>query len=477
MPSIAKKGRRLPRWAVITLILGVFVVVGGVIATYLDVPQFWGQMFSKAQIPGPVRPRRIAVPMTKKEPRVQWVEDLAAAKEKAVQEKKDILIYFHGSDWSSWCRQLEKDIFDHWMFPERVGNRFVMLKVDFPWGDAGKAGLKDAEANEQLKKDYGVSVIPTVVLADADGNDYGAWYYQAGGLEPFAAHIDSLRKERTDRDRVLSSVDQAQGINKLAAAKEAVRFLKDHRLAKTFQQRRPAWTELAEKYDANNEQGLMEMLFATDWSRRYSFSYNTPAALPPLLLEFQDWMKQHGAFKDNEQGATLFLAAAWAQAELEDYQGAYSSIEAGLKLSPKNQQTRARLDMGLLGLGLGSGTAFAINDAGYFLTNHHVAGGPGKVFLQFPEQKKLLPAKLIVDMPALDLAVIQIDPAMAPAFTPLRIADDQKVGRGEQVGAWGFPLGTMYGRGLKFTKGSISAAPRVGQPQYVYARFEDQSGQ
>jgi hypothetical protein len=122
---------------------------------------------------------------------------------------------------------------------------------------------------------------------------------------------------------------------------------------------------------------------------------------------------------------------------------------------------RQVLQMGPMSLGLGSGTAFAISDTGHFLTNFHVAGGPGKVFLQFPDQRKLLPGRVVAQKADLDLAVVKIDLPEDRPIAPLRIASERVPPRGEQVGAWGYPLGTVFGHGLKLTKGGIGAVPEA----------------
>ena len=135
----------------------------------------------------------------------------------------------------------------------------------------------------------------------------------------------------------------------------------------TLKQQLPAWTELAQRLDPKNEQGVGESFFATDWMLR---TYAVPASeLGPLLREAEDWKKKYGRFKHKDEGASFCWTMARAKAELEDYEGAFLCINEGLDLQPKNAQTRRNLELGLSGLGLGnvgSGTAFAVSDQDIF---------------------------------------------------------------------------------------------------------------
>jgi len=230
-------------------------------------------------------------------------------------------------------------------------------------------------------------------------------------------------------------------------------------LVPTLKQQLPGWTALAQRWDPKNDQGFFEMFFVAGWY--YRFEAATPSGLPALLGEVEDWNKKYGDFKDKEMGAVLWLTMARGKAELEDYQGAFTCLHEGLRLEPKNPLTRQALQLGPLALGLSTGTAFAISDAGHFLTNCHVAGGPGKVFLQLPEQQKLLPGRLVTQNEDLDLAVVKIEVPLEKGIVPLRIAKDHVPERGQQVGAWGYPLGTTLGHGLKLTKGGISSLPEA----------------
>ena len=41
-----------------------------------------------------------------------WDDDFEAAKARAAKEKKDVFVYFSGSDWCGWCLLVKRDVLD-----------------------------------------------------------------------------------------------------------------------------------------------------------------------------------------------------------------------------------------------------------------------------------------------------------------------------------------------------------------------------
>src|SRR5262249_38401649 len=59
-----------------------------------------------------------------------WVEDLEAAKLQAAKERKDLLLYFGGSDWSSFDVAFRKRMFGQREFVDYVAKHFVLVDLD-----------------------------------------------------------------------------------------------------------------------------------------------------------------------------------------------------------------------------------------------------------------------------------------------------------------------------------------------------------
>ena len=62
---------------------------------------------------------------------LNWLTDLAEAKQESITSKKPILIYFTGSDWCAPCKMLKKDFFYTDEFEEKA-DKFVLLMIDMP---------------------------------------------------------------------------------------------------------------------------------------------------------------------------------------------------------------------------------------------------------------------------------------------------------------------------------------------------------
>jgi S1-C subfamily serine protease/thiol-disulfide isomerase/thioredoxin len=390
-----------------------------------------------------------------------WLQDFEAAKEQAARERKDILLSFEGSDWCIWCQRMEREILATPEFLDKASADFVLVKVDFPRDEPARSQVRDPAANEKLQRQFRVGAFPAVILTDGRGDMYGGINgFVDGGPGPALAGLDNLRQVRVERDKLLAEVDKQEGAAKLPAAKQALQFLMQRNLAPALKRHVPAWLELARRFDPKNEDGYVETFFEFDWY--YRFEAAPAAQLPALFDEVAQWRKQYGDFKDKERAAFIWMELAKGKVELEDFQGAFACLDEGLKLEPTDPRTRQQLQNGPLALGLGTGTAFAVSSAGHFLTNAHVAAGPGKVFVQLSGQKHILPAKLLAERLDLDLALLKVELPKDAKIAPLSLAADHVPRRGEEVAAWGYPLGTTFGHGLKLTKGVISALPEPG---------------
>jgi len=99
-----------------------------------------------------------------------WTEDFPAALRQAEAEKKDVLIYFSGSDWCTWCDKLTAEILDTEHFKSQAPKQFVLVQADFPRDFEQPEALK--KQNTELRRKYKVRGFPTLVLADAKGTLY-----------------------------------------------------------------------------------------------------------------------------------------------------------------------------------------------------------------------------------------------------------------------------------------------------------------
>lgn len=125
-----------------------------------------------------------------------WFEDLAAAKKKATDEDRDLLINFSGSDWCGFCIRLDQAVFRQEAFQREAEKDFVLTIVDFPRGEDAKRKIRNPEMNQRILESYGVEGFPTVMLCLADGRPYARTGFIRGTAKDYLAHLEELKKQK-----------------------------------------------------------------------------------------------------------------------------------------------------------------------------------------------------------------------------------------------------------------------------------------
>ena len=97
-----------------------------------------------------------------------------------------------------------------------------------------------------------------------------------------------------------------------------------------------------------------------------------------------------------------------------------------------------------------TGSGFAINSDGYFLTNHHVIDDCSKLSVQYNGLNGV--AKTIIFSEDLDLAIIKVD-APTPYFGKF---DNTKLKGGESLVAVGYPVSFIFGDGPTVSEGTLT---------------------
>ena len=93
-----------------------------------------------------------------------WLTDYETAIQKALLEKKPILLSFTGSDWCIWCQKLDVELFHTPEFLEGIDQVAVPVRVDFP--QRRRLQPAQSKSNRILKERLEVDAFPTVVLFD-----------------------------------------------------------------------------------------------------------------------------------------------------------------------------------------------------------------------------------------------------------------------------------------------------------------------
>lgn len=116
-----------------------------------------------------------------------WMTDFKAAKEKAAETGKPMLLDFTGSDWCGWCIKLDEEVFSKSAFQEYADSELVLVEIDFPRGKEQSAALK--EQNKALAEKYEVRGFPSIVLLSPEGELMSRTGYRPGGAEAYVAHL------------------------------------------------------------------------------------------------------------------------------------------------------------------------------------------------------------------------------------------------------------------------------------------------
>ena len=161
-----------------------------------------------------------------------WMTDFAAAKKKAIAEKKDLLIEFTGSDWCPPCKMLNKNVFSKAEFVKSASEKFVLVALDFP----RKKELPAAEKaqNDKLIGLYAVQGFPTILLCDSKGMPYAQSSFEPGGPAQYMAILNEKRPLKQQRDKAIAAANKLEGKAKANALWEVISNLEDVPLALSF---------------------------------------------------------------------------------------------------------------------------------------------------------------------------------------------------------------------------------------------------
>ena len=125
---------------------------------------------------------------------VEWQTNYNSVLKQAKKNKKNVLVYFTGSDWCPPCKMLKKDLFETEAFKE-VSSEYVLLYVDIP-RNKDLLTSDQLEQNKSLMPKYNKKgVFPLMVVLSPNGvllDDYSG--YSMNGEIRY--HLDFLEKNK-----------------------------------------------------------------------------------------------------------------------------------------------------------------------------------------------------------------------------------------------------------------------------------------
>jgi len=126
-----------------------------------------------------------------------WHTDMVTAVDKAIAEKKPLILFFTGSDWCGWCKRLQAEVFFMPEFEKWAKDNVVLLELDFPRRTEQPEELK--QQNTNIQQMFGVRGYPTIwfVTPTKNGTEIGfgkigTTGYVNGGPQAWIAEAERI---------------------------------------------------------------------------------------------------------------------------------------------------------------------------------------------------------------------------------------------------------------------------------------------
>lgn len=110
-----------------------------------------------------------------------WLTSYPEAVKLAKKTGKPIMADFTGSDWCTYCKRLDKEVFSTPTFKQWASKHVILLELDFPHNKNLPKDL--AKQNQALVQKYQENVpgFPTILFMRPDGSVFGKYGYEQGG--------------------------------------------------------------------------------------------------------------------------------------------------------------------------------------------------------------------------------------------------------------------------------------------------------
>lgn len=139
---------------------------------------------------------------------IEWLTDYEEAKTSAEGEKKPLLLFFNGSDWSGWGMKMKREVLDSEEFAETIGASFFCMQIDFPKHKQIEQEL--LSQNEQLKEEMEIVDFPRVVVLDWDGRELIRTGYFPGGGKLYAEYLLAACESDRELSETMNQIDDTE---------------------------------------------------------------------------------------------------------------------------------------------------------------------------------------------------------------------------------------------------------------------------
>ena len=124
-----------------------------------------------------------------------WKTNFEEAKTQAMNENKNILLVFSGSDWCAPCIKLDKTVWQSEEFKKESESKWVIYRADFPKKKVNQLDSALTESNKKLAAQYNAEgYFPLVLLLDKTGTVLGVDGYKNISATAYIQLIHSFEK-------------------------------------------------------------------------------------------------------------------------------------------------------------------------------------------------------------------------------------------------------------------------------------------
>lgn len=140
---------------------------------------------------------------------INWLRSYSEAVALSQSTSKPILILFTGTGWCPACMKLERQVLNQTEFAQAVGQKFVFLKAEFP--DYSEGAVM-ASPYKPLVDRYGIEAFPTMVIVNANGQQFYTVKYREGGAQMYIQELlQKLQQGAPGQPRPYSGQPQPYG--------------------------------------------------------------------------------------------------------------------------------------------------------------------------------------------------------------------------------------------------------------------------
>ena len=120
----------------------------------------------------------------------EWLTDFQKAKEESARTGRPIFILFTNSDAAA-CLSFDRTIFSQKKFLDYADKNLVLMKADFPVA-IHRQPQSLSKQNSELRTEFGITVLPTMLLLDSNGKLYKDFIKADGGPEKHRRNMNRI---------------------------------------------------------------------------------------------------------------------------------------------------------------------------------------------------------------------------------------------------------------------------------------------